>query len=152
LIRKAALAETGDPGASRPNEARIRQNFATLVNADPSEIVLVPATQTGESYVVAALGISPERGDHVVSDYLHFVGSQEMYTDMAKRGLDVTWVKTRDKWLMSAGTAFLYVRTSSPGRAASVKVTTRWNHLRISPSVFNDMDDVEHLLAVLPRA
>ena len=350
LIRKSAAAETGDSSAFRPNEARIRANFAKLVNADPSEIVLVPATQIGESYVVAALRITPEARDHVVSDYLHFVGSQEMYTDMAKRGLDVTWVKSKDnriplddldraiikgktklvavshtsfvtgfqhdlkqvsdiahakgafvyadiiqgagnvpldlsasgvdaaccatyKWLMSAGTAFLYVRHSSlermqppfyhfsqytrllpathmypfdtpgkdivddyehkPGaagkfstgyepnmatlagleyslpyimnigpdkiqahaqtltdrlkaelpkrgyplltpeearspivtvavenatklapafRAANVKVTTRWNHLRISPSVFNDMDDVEHLLAALPRA
>jgi len=34
--------------------------------------------------------------------------------------------------------------------AANVQVTTRWNHIRISVSVFNDMDDVEHLLEVFP--
>jgi selenocysteine lyase/cysteine desulfurase len=291
-----------------------------------------------------------ERGSHVVSDHLHFVGSQQMYTDMQKRGLEVSWIKIKDnripldeldkaiikgktrlvavshtafvtgfqhdlkrvsevahakgamvyadviqaagnspldladsgvdaaccasyKWLMSGGTAFMYVRKSSldrldppfyhfsnytrllpvthmypldtagkdivddyevkPGalgmfsmgyepntatlagleytlpyimgigpekiqahaklltdhlkaelpkrgyplltppesrapivavalqdaqrlaptlRAANVKVTTRWNHLRISPSVFNDMDDVDRFLAALPKA
>jgi len=37
-------------------------------------------------------------------------------------------------------------------KSASIKVTTRWNHLRISPSVFNDMEDVDRLLAALPSA
>lgn len=36
--------------------------------------------------------------------------------------------------------------------AAEVRVTLRWNHLRMATSVFNDMDDVERLLAALPRA
>jgi selenocysteine lyase/cysteine desulfurase len=35
--------------------------------------------------------------------------------------------------------------------AANVRITTRWNHIRISTSVFNDMNDVERLLAVLPK-
>jgi selenocysteine lyase/cysteine desulfurase len=30
-------------------------------------------------------------------------------------------------------------------------VTTRWNHIRMSPSVFNDMDDVDRLLAAMPK-
>jgi selenocysteine lyase/cysteine desulfurase len=37
-------------------------------------------------------------------------------------------------------------------RAAGVDVTTRWNHVRIGVSVFNDMEDVERLLAALPAA
>jgi selenocysteine lyase/cysteine desulfurase len=36
-------------------------------------------------------------------------------------------------------------------RDANVTVTTRWNHVRISPSVFNDMNDIERLLAAMPR-
>ena len=347
LIKKAAAAEVGESDGFRPSEKRVRENFAKLINADVDEIALVPSTQIGESFVAAALGL-PEKGAHVVSDHLHFVGSQMMYTDMTKRGLEVTWVKMKDgripfedldraivkgktrlvavsatamvngfehdlkrvceaahakgamvyadiiqaagnapvdvkdwgvdatccatyKWLMSAGTAFLYVRRSSlaqmrppfyhwqqestplptthmypfdsPGTrivdgytqrpgpegmfsmayepnivtlagleyslpyiatigvqkiqahaqrlterlkeelprrgyplltprnarspivtvvaekaerlapafsAANVQVTTRWNHIRISVSVFNDMDDVEHLLEVFP--
>ena len=349
LIRKAQASQLGEPSGFRSNEARVRENFARLVNADPTEIAIVPATQIGESYVVAALGISPENHDHIVSDHLHFVGSLQMYTDMTRRGLDVTWIEIKDnripddeldraivkgrtklvaishtsfvtgfqhdlkrvsdiahakgamvyadiiqaagnqpldltasgvdaaacatyKWLMSAGTAFLYVRKSAmqkmrppfyhftryttllptthmypfdapareivdnytvkegaPGmfstgyepdtaalagleyslpyimnigpakiqahaqaltdrlkaelprrgyplltpqesrapivtvavenaqrlgadlRAAGVRVTTRWNHVRISPSVFNDMHDVDRLLAALPK-
>ena len=349
LARNAVAAEPGDASAFRPNETRVRQAFAKLVNADVTEITFVPSTQIGESFVGAALG-SYDKGAHVVSDYLHFVGSQQMYTDMTKQGLEVTWVKIKDnripleeidraivkgktklvavshtafvtgfqhdlkrvseiahakdamvyadiiqgagnqpldltasgvdaaccatyKWLMASGTAFLYVRTSSqakmrplfshhsrytrllptthmypfdapatdivdgyeakagaPGmfatgyepsvttlaglehtlpyimnigpdaiqahaqtltnrlkaelpklgyplmtplesrapivtvvandaqrlaaalRAANVRVTTRWNHIRIAPSVFNDMDDVDRLLATLPRA
>ncbi len=95
LIRKAASIASGDPNAFRPNETRIRQNFAKLINADVSEIVLVPSTQIGESFFAASLGL-PEKGAHVVSDDLHFVGSQEMYTDMKKRGLEVTWEKMKN--------------------------------------------------------
>ena len=349
LIKKALGAESGDSDGFRPNQARIRQTYAKMVNVDPSEIVFVPSTQIGESFFGSALRLH-ERGSHVVSDHLHFVGSQQMYTDMQKRGLEVSWIKIKDnripldeldkaiikgktklvavshtafvtgfrhdlkrvseiahakgamvyadviqgagnspldladsgvdaaccasyKWLMSGGTAFMYVRKSSldrldppfyhfsnytrllpvthmypldtpgkdivddyevkPGalgmfsmgyepntsalagleytlpyiigigpekiqahakaltdrlkaelpkrgyplltppesrapivavalqdaqrlaptlRAANVKVTTRWNHLRISPSVFNDMDDVDRFLAALPKA
>jgi len=349
LVKKALLAEAGDASGFRPNENRVREYFAKLINADADEIAFVPSTQIGESFVAAALGI-PEKGAHVVSDYLHFVGSQMMYTDMAKRGVEVTWVRIKDgripiedldtaivkgktrlvavsatsfvngfqhdlkrvseiahakgamvyadiiqtagnspidvkdsgidaaccatyKWLMSAGTAFLYVRRSSqarmqppfyhfsqnttplptthmypfdaPGKdivdgygtksgaagmfsmgytnnpaviagleyslpyimsigvkniqahakpltdrlkqelpkrgyplltppdstspivtcvakqaerlapafnTANVRITTRWNHIRIGTSVFNDMEDIERLLAALPRA
>jgi selenocysteine lyase/cysteine desulfurase len=35
-------------------------------------------------------------------------------------------------------------------RAANINVTTRWNHVRIAPSVFNDMDDIERVIAALP--
>src|SRR5262249_38479446 len=95
LVKKALLAEAGDRGGFRPNENRVRENFARLINADPDEIAFVPSTQVGESFVAAALGL-PEKGAHVVSDVLHFVGSQMMYTDMSKRGLEVTWVKMED--------------------------------------------------------
>jgi selenocysteine lyase/cysteine desulfurase len=338
----------GATAKGEPSQRRIVENFARLINADPEEIAFVPSTQIGESFIASALGL-PEKGAHVVSDYLHFVGSQMMYTDMKRRGVEVTWVRmTKDgripadevdqaivrgktklvaisstsfvngfqhdvkricemahakgamvfadiiqaagstpvdvkdwgvdaaccatyKWLMSSGTAFLYVRKTSqermrppfyhwaqfttlptthmypfdtpaseivdsyapkPGaagmfsmayepnqatlagleyslpyimnigvskiqahvqplvsrikaelakrgytlltpmdarspivtvafdkaerlapvfRAANVNVTTRWNHIRMSPSVFNAMDDVDRLLAAMPK-
>lgn len=95
LIHRAASFETGDPEGFRPDQNRIRANFAKLVNADVSEIVMVPSTQAGESFIASAVGLN-DKGAHLVSDYLHFVGSQEMYTDMARRGLEVTWVKIKD--------------------------------------------------------
>jgi selenocysteine lyase/cysteine desulfurase len=35
---------------------------------------------------------------------------------------------------------------------ANVKITTRWNHVRVSPSLYNTMDDVERVLAALPMS
>jgi selenocysteine lyase/cysteine desulfurase len=338
----------GTTATGEPSQRRIIENFARLINAGPEEIAFVPSTQIGESFIASALGL-PEKGAHVVSDYLHFVGSQMMYTDMKRQGVEVTWVRmTKDgripadevdraivsgktrlvaisstsfvngfqhdvkrvcemahakgamvfadiiqaagstpvdvkdwgvdaaccatyKWLMSSGTAFLYVRKASQERmrppfyhwaqfttlptthmypfdtpsneivdtytpktgaagmfsmayepnqatlagleyslpyimnigvpkiqahvqplvsrmkselarrghlvltpadarspivtvafdkaerlapvfrAAGVNVTTRWNHIRMSPSVFNDMDDVDRLLAAMPK-
>ena len=94
LIRKLVAPASGvDP--FRPDQDRIRENFAKLVNAEKTEIAFVPSTQIGESFIATSLGL-PEKGAHVVSDYLHFVGSQMMYTDMQKRGLEVTWVRMKD--------------------------------------------------------
>jgi selenocysteine lyase/cysteine desulfurase len=42
-------------------------------------------------------------------------------------------------------------RLAQPLRAANINITTRWNHIRIATSVFNDMDDIERLLAALPK-
>jgi selenocysteine lyase/cysteine desulfurase len=42
-------------------------------------------------------------------------------------------------------------RLAAVFQAANVSVTTRWNHIRIAASVFNDMNDVERLLAVMPK-
>src|SRR5262249_48198300 len=95
LVKKALAAEAGDSGGFRPDENRVRRNFAKLINADPDEIAFVPSTQIGESFIASALGF-PEKGSHVVSDVLHFVGSQMMYTGMAKRGVEVTWIKMKD--------------------------------------------------------
>jgi selenocysteine lyase/cysteine desulfurase len=345
-VKKTLAPEAGASGF-RPDENRVLANFARLINADTDEVVFVPSTQIAESFVAAALGL-PEKGAHVVTDDLHFIGSHYMYLEMAKRGVEVTWVKMKDgripledidraivkgrtrlvalsstsmingyqhdlkrvcemahakgamvhadmiqtagnvpvdvkdtgldsagcgsyKWLMSAGTAFLYVRKASQARmrppfyhfnqlagmptthmlpfdapgqdiidayapkagaagmfsigyavnpatlagleyslpyilnigvrtiqahaqplvdrlkaelpkrgyplltpvdtrtpivscvakdaerlapafaGANVRVTTRWNHIRIAASVFNDMEDVERLLAALPR-
>jgi kynureninase len=94
LIRRL-FAESDQTEEFRPDQNRIRENFARLINASPREIVFVPSTQSGESFVAAALGVH-ERGSHVVSDHLHFVGSQMMYTDMAKRGVEVTWVEMKE--------------------------------------------------------
>jgi len=92
LIRRAAAGEVGDADGFRPDSRRILANFARLIHTEPENLVFVPSTQAGESLVASALGL-PERGAHVVSDYLHFCGSQEMYTDMQRRGLEVSWVK-----------------------------------------------------------
>ena len=37
-------------------------------------------------------------------------------------------------------------------KESNVQVATRWNHIRISPALYNDMDDIERALAALPMA
>ncbi len=95
LVKKAAATIAGEPDGFRPSEERVRQAFAKLMNVSAEEIAFMPSTSIGEAFVAAALGVY-EKGTHVVSDWLHFVGSQQMYTDLSKKGLDVTWVKMKD--------------------------------------------------------
>ena len=94
LVRKA-MTGIDEADGFRPNQTRIRETFAKLINAVPEEIVFVPSTSIGEAFIASAVGLH-EKGAHVVSDHLHFIGSQMMYTEMTKRGLQVTWVKARD--------------------------------------------------------
>src|SRR5262245_30417498 len=53
---------------------QVKEGFATLINAKPSEISFVPNTSTGENLVVNGLGIPGDRGN-VVTDGLHFDGA-----------------------------------------------------------------------------
>lgn len=71
------------------------KRFARLVNADVDELVYVPSTTAGEHMMAKALGF-PIKGGHIVSDTLHFFGSMPLYESMARRGMEVTWVKERD--------------------------------------------------------
>ena len=61
LIKGAAVHEASDQGGFIPNEARIKANFAKLINADADEIAFVPSTSIGESFVAAALGLCEHR-------------------------------------------------------------------------------------------
>lgn len=61
---------SSDPGISNT----VKESFAALINADPSEISFVPNTSTGEVMVVQGLGIQ-RTGGNVVTDALHFEGS-----------------------------------------------------------------------------
>jgi selenocysteine lyase/cysteine desulfurase len=75
--------------------AKVRAQFAGLINAKPEEISLVPNTSTGENLVVNGLGI-PANDGNVVTDALHFEGSLVLYGELQKRGLDLRIVKPRD--------------------------------------------------------
>jgi selenocysteine lyase/cysteine desulfurase len=44
-----------------------------------------------------------------------------------------------------------YTKLSDPLKAAKVQITLSRNRFRVCPSVFNDLDDIERLLAALPR-
>ena len=69
--------------------------FARLVNAHPDELTFIQSTTAGEQMVLRALGM-PESGGHIVTDTLHFFGSIPMYEELARQGMEVSWVKARN--------------------------------------------------------
>jgi selenocysteine lyase/cysteine desulfurase len=76
-------------------EEDVLGKFARLVNADKDEVTFVQSTTTGEQMVLKALGI-PHSGGHIVTDTLHFFGSFPLYEELARQGMEVTWVQQRD--------------------------------------------------------
>jgi len=85
---------------------KVRAQFASLINAKPSEISLVESTSRGENLVVNGLGIpsalarrsaeGAKAAGNVVTDALHFEGSLILYGELQKRGLDVRVIKPRE--------------------------------------------------------
>ena len=75
--------------------AKVRAQFAALVNAAPAEISLVESTSRGENLVVNGLGV-PSNDGNIVTDALHFEGSLVLYGELQKRGLDVRLVRPRE--------------------------------------------------------
>ncbi|WP_260928430.1 aminotransferase class V-fold PLP-dependent enzyme [Novosphingobium sp. 9] len=80
-------------------EARVKGNFARLINADPAEIALVQSTTAGEQAIIDALGLNgglgAPRKSRIVTDTLHFFGSFYLYEELAQKGVDVAWVRPR---------------------------------------------------------
>src|SRR5215470_4800597 len=75
--------------------ARVKADFAALVNARPGEIGYVTSTMAGENLVVAGLGLG-RGGGNVVTDALHFEGSLYLYGSLKARGVDVRVVRPRE--------------------------------------------------------
>lgn len=87
-----------EPGAVSESlqNVNVRTQFATLINAKPTEISFVPSTSAGENFVVNGLGI-PHTDGNVVTDALHFEGALLHLGELQKRnGLDLRIVQPRD--------------------------------------------------------
>lgn len=82
------------PADDRDDDGLIAK-YARLVNADPEEVTFVQSTTMGEQMILRALGI-PESGGHVVCDTLHFFGSLPLYAELARQGMEVSWVRDRN--------------------------------------------------------
>jgi selenocysteine lyase/cysteine desulfurase len=77
--------------------AKVRAQFAALIDAKAGEISLVESTSRGENLVVNGLGLMSALSEgNVVTDALHFEGSLILYGELQKRGLDVRLVRPRD--------------------------------------------------------
>jgi selenocysteine lyase/cysteine desulfurase len=75
---------------ARDEAARL---YATLINASPSEIAIVPSTLTGENLIVRSLGLG--KGAGVVTDSLHYNASLVMYGELHKKGMPLAVVAPR---------------------------------------------------------
>lgn len=96
-IEKYLARRTLEPAAQGPGveEEDVLAKFARLVNANPDEVAFVQSTTAGEQAVLRASGI-PQSGGHIVTDTLHFFGSFPLYEELARQGMEVTWVHARD--------------------------------------------------------
>lgn len=92
---RAAVGRRSTAGATFVPTPDVRPLFASLINAQPDEIGLVPNTSTGENLVVEVLDLKPGR-DNVVTDALHFEGALVHLMERKKQGLDVRVVMPRD--------------------------------------------------------
>jgi selenocysteine lyase/cysteine desulfurase len=82
-------------GYSRGDD-QVREKFAKLINAtDKDEVAFVPSTMAGEQLVLRGLAL-PYTGGHIVTDTLHFFGSLPIYEELAKQGVEVTWLREKD--------------------------------------------------------
>jgi selenocysteine lyase/cysteine desulfurase len=82
-------------GLTSPASITVRQSFADLIGAKPSEIALVNSTTAAENLIVSGLGLHQPGKGNIVTDALHFEGSLYLYQELAKRGVDVRIVKPR---------------------------------------------------------
>jgi selenocysteine lyase/cysteine desulfurase len=82
-------------GLTSPASIAVRQSFAELIGAKPSEIALVNSTTAAENLIVSGLGLHQPGKGNIVTDALHFEGSLYLYQELAKRGVDVRIVKPR---------------------------------------------------------
>lgn len=67
--------------------------YAKLINADPTEIAVVPSTMEGENLIATSLGLNQTGG--VVTDALHYDASLILYGELAKRGMPLKIVAPR---------------------------------------------------------
>jgi hypothetical protein len=92
-------AESGASDGFRPNQARIRQTFAKMVNVDPSEIVL---SRAHDRRIVLRFRASLARARLArrkrSSAFRRFAADVHGH---AKRGLEVSWIKIKDNRIRS---------------------------------------------------
>lgn len=75
---------------------------------------------------------------------------RRLHDGLASRGYRVVTPPESRSPLVTCAFQGARERLAGPLKAAKVRITLSRNRFRVSPSVFNTMDDIERLLAVLP--
>ena len=69
------------------------ERFARLINAEPTDVAVVPSTMEAENLVNASLGVGPRAG--VVTDAGHYDASLVLYAELRRRGTPLGVVRPR---------------------------------------------------------
>jgi selenocysteine lyase/cysteine desulfurase len=77
------------------NRKLAKKLFAELIQADEDEIAWIPSTMAGENLILNGLSIK-ETKSRLVTDAYHFSGSLFMYTELAKKGVDVQIIQPKE--------------------------------------------------------
>jgi len=134
---RAAAAAASAYAESRqrdPQSVSPRQNarngaverFARLINADPSDIAVVPSTMEGENLVTRSLGVGAGAG--VVTDALHYDGSLALYGELQKRGVPVAVVRPRGTRIDLADVRAMLTRGTRLVAVSLVSSVTGFQH------------------------
>lgn len=81
------LHDPSSVGPGRNQRDAAVDRFASLINASPEDIAVVPSTMTGENLVVESLGIGRDAG--VVTDALHYDASLVLYAELRRQGVPI---------------------------------------------------------------
>lgn len=82
-------------GTGGAKQEAIKEQFAELINAKPTEIAFAQSTADGESTIVAGMELD-RSGGNVVIDELHYPGSIYMYRRLEQLGLEVRMIRQHD--------------------------------------------------------
>jgi selenocysteine lyase/cysteine desulfurase len=82
-----------DFGADKQND--LKQRFAQMIGAKPTEIAFVSSTSDGENIVTLGLDLPRKKGN-VVLDELHFTSSLYMFKELEKHGVELRIVKHKN--------------------------------------------------------
>lgn len=74
---------------------KVKEQFAELINASPSEVTYVSSTTVGENLIIKALDLE-HKGGRIVTDDLHYFGSYQIYGELKKLGIEVVTIRNKN--------------------------------------------------------
>jgi len=100
--------------------------FAKLINADPTELAVVPSTMEGENLIAVSVGLGQTAG--VVTDALHYDASLVLYGELAKRGMPLKVVAPRGGGIDPADMEAAISKSTRLVAVSLVSATTGFQH------------------------
>jgi selenocysteine lyase/cysteine desulfurase len=100
--------------------------FAKLINADPTELAVVPSTMEGENLIAASVGLGKAAG--VVTDALHYDASLVLHGELARHGTPLQVVAPRGGGIALADMEAAISKSTRLVAVSLVSATTGFQH------------------------